>query len=1053
MLNLYLLGTFKIILDGDPVTGFATDKARALLAYLALESDRPQSRDGLAGLLWPDQPEKKARQNLRQTLLYLRQALCADDSCLLIDRDTAQFDPGGDYTLDVTEFQALSRACRQHRHRQPETCLPCIQRRERQAALYRGEFLEHFYLSDSALFEEWATLQREWLHREAVEALFALTEFHTRRGDLARAREFARRQVELEPWREEAHRQLMRLLALEGQRSAALAQYETCRRILRAEFDVEPAAETAQLWAHIKAGNVAPPRPAPALPLPPTPFVGREAELRDLTESLADPDCRLVTLTGPGGIGKTRLALELAEAHRGVYPDGVVWVALDAIQAASLIVPTIAQGLGLTLYGKEPPEAQLRNYLRERTLLLALDNAEHLPELGALADRLLRGVPGLTLLVTSRERLALREEWLFAVEGLAQPDRAALFVQTARRTHRKFAPGPEDLAAIDAICRLVEGMPLALELAAPRIIGRSCAALARDLATGLDALQSTLRNAPERHRSVRAAFEHSWERLPDAEREVFARLAVFRGSFTAEAVRAVVGDAADCLPGLIAQSLVRHLPDGRYQLHGLLRQFAAEKLAAEEATTTAARHAAFYAVVLAERERDLKGAEQDVALQAIARDLANARQAWTWAAEHHRLDVFRRAQEGLFVFLALRSWYQEGATLFARAATAVGERDPLLLGGLLARQARCSEFTRPAEEATALYERSLTFLQGQHAERETALPLYGLGYMAHLRGDYAAARQYFEESLTRYEAAGNRWGAANVLSSLCLTLRREGDFAAARDCGLQSLAIRRDLGDRRGIASSQNNVGLVQCALGEYAAAERALRESLTLCRELEHTIGAANALTGLCHVMFRAGDVAKATQYQQDALALFREVGDLWGVALALNNLGQLALECEDAATARPLLEEAVAGYRRAGVQSGLPNTLGNLGRACEMLGEVATAAYHFHAALTLALELHDLPFGLEILTRGTALLADQQPAADLVSVLTFILRHPALLGETRRTATALQTRLQATIPPEHVESVAPRDFQAAAAIIAVRLDAIMQSGGDKSRATHVGG
>lgn len=1041
-LTLTLFGAFQARVGGRPLTEFATDKARALLAYLAVERDYPHRREALAALLWPEQPEARARQSLRQALSHLRQALCdnsAECPFLLVERNEVQLNPAAVARVDVTEFVALAQTSASHHHRRREICRPCLQRAEALLALYRGEFLNGLHVADSAGFEEWALLKGEWLHLRAVESLMLLADFHERRGELEPALRYARRLVELDPWCEEAHRQLMRLLLHSGQRSAALAQYETCRRVLQAEFGAEPTVETAQLRESIRQGRVPLPPPAAALPTPLSPFVGRAAELRELSELLAAPETRLVTLTGPGGIGKTRLALETARAHIGLYPDGVYWVALDALPSAVHIVPAIAESLGLTLYGKEPPETQLLNYLREKSLLLALDNAEHLPELGALAAQLLRTAPTVVLLVTSRERLALREEWVVVVEGLeyqaaeeASPPAAhTLFVQTARRVIHNFTPGAADLAAIAEICRLVEGMPLAVELAAPWIAGRSCAALARDLAGGLDVLQSALRNTPERHRSVRAAFAYSWTRLPEAERRLFAGLAVFRGSFTLDAARAVAGAEAAHLPGLVAQSLVRCLPDGRYQLHGLLRQFAAEKLPPDEALAVAARHAAFYAALLDECEDALKGRGQEAALRALTLDSANVYQAWAWATEQPAPDVFRRGQEGLFVFLSLRSWYQEGAALFAQAADAVQASDPLLHGELLARQGRCSEFIAPAEEATALYERSLALLRGLGAEREAALPLYGLGYMAHLRGDYAASRQYLGESLALYETVGNRWGAANVLSSLCLTLRRQGDFAAARAYGQRSLDIRRALGDRRGIASSQNNMGLLLCALGEYPAAELALRESLALCRELSHTVGAANALTSLCQVAFNAGDIAKSIQYQQEALALFREVGDLWGVALAQNNLGQLELERGAAAAARPLLEAAVAGYRRAGVQSGLTNALSNLGRVCETLGEFSAAAGHLQEALALSLTIGDLPFGLEVLARAAALLARYPGTAATshalspATVLDYVLNHPALLEETRNAATKFRQQLPAPgLPDAH----ATLDFQTAA-------------------------
>lgn len=257
-LSISLLGTFQVSLDGRPAVGLATDKARALLAYLAVEANRPHSRSALAGLLWPDQPEDRARQSLRQALLYLRQALGEQDDregWLEVSRETVQLNRTGALWLDVAAFVALNETCRQHRHRHAETCQPCLRRWEEMATLYRGEFLAGFLVDDSDLFEEWTWLKREWLHRQAIEVLATLAACAERRGDYAQAREYAWQQVELEPWREEAHRALMRLLAQDGQRSAALAQYQACRRALAAELDVEPTTETQALYEQIKSAN------------------------------------------------------------------------------------------------------------------------------------------------------------------------------------------------------------------------------------------------------------------------------------------------------------------------------------------------------------------------------------------------------------------------------------------------------------------------------------------------------------------------------------------------------------------------------------------------------------------------------------------------------------------------------------------------------------------------------------------------------------------------------------------------------------------------------
>jgi DNA-binding SARP family transcriptional activator/predicted ATPase len=1037
-LSISLLGSFQVTLDDRPVTDFVTDKTRALLAYLAVENDRPHRRESLAGLLWPDQPDQDARRNFRQALFNLRQALSDDDSqpLLCIDRNDVRLNLDAELHVDVDTFTRLLENCDHHHHRRVDNCRPCLLRLEQLLKLYRGEFLAGFSLDDSTLFEEWLLLKREWLHRRAVDALTTLADYHERRGEFDQARRYAQQQVHFEPWREEAHRQLMRLLALGGQRSAALAQYQTCTRALQIELGVEPSSETIKLADQIKQGSLPSPI-APALPIAPTPLVGREIDRAELADRLASPEGRLITLVGPGGIGKTRLALHIAHDQLGLFADGVAWAALGSISTTDLIVPTIAAAVGLTLYGKELPQTQLFNYLREKCALLVIDNVEHLPEVGGLVAELLYRAPHLSLLITSRERLALQEEWMYEVEGLSYPraitdaaeqyDAPRLFMQCARRTSRKFALTAADQAALVKICQLVEGMPLALEMAAAWTVTRSCEEIAQAIAASLDLLATTLRNVPERQRSVRATFEHSWAQLSDRERQTFARLAVFRGSFSAEAAAQVAAATVSDLSALVTRSLLRYLPDNRFQLHELLRQFAAEKLAAQpaEVDSVSAQHARYYAAFLAERELALKGAAQDTALRAIDEEIANVRRAWEWAIGAVEmncppaLDVLRQSQEALLVFFWLRSWFHEGAALFARAAAAVehsaGAAD-LLVGQLLARQARCMEFTAPAVEATALYQRSLSIFQRRPGvpDQDSALPLYGLGYMEHMQGHFATARQNYETSLALYRAAGDRWGAANVLSNLCLSLRRQGAFEEARRCGLESLELRRAIGDQRGIASAQNNLALVYTALGEHAAAAPALQESIEICRAIGHPIGEANALTTLCNLAHAAGDRDAALRYQRAALTLFQQVGDLWGVAVAHNNLGQLNLENDELAAAMTHFQQSVKLYRQLGIQTGLANALSNVGQVHYLRGEWCAAAEAWHEALDLTLQIGDVPIGLEILLRAATLWAQQDHDSAPLSVIAFVRQQPTLLEETRRMSEAVYTQLHSRFTPE---------------------------------------
>jgi predicted ATPase/DNA-binding SARP family transcriptional activator len=579
--SLTLLGSYEVRLDGEPVTSFVSNKVRALLAYLAVEAERPHRREVLAGLLWPDCLEQAARASLRNALSNLRQAIGDRDAelpFLDITRETIQFNSASDCWLDVAAFTALVEAGGQGE--------PVRQRLEKAVTLYRGSFLEGFYLKDSPAFDDWCLLTREQLQRLALTALHRLAEEYEWHGELERACNYAWRQVELEPWQEEAHQQLMRLLALSGQRSAALAQYEICRRALMEDLGVEPVEETTALYEHIRDGAKLRPRtriPPHNLPAPPTPLIGRKAELAEIEDRLQDPACRLLTLVGPGGSGKTRLALEAAAKQMDNFFHGIFFVPLASLQSADAIVPAIAQALGFSFYREGTPQQQLLDYLRQKNMLLVLDNFEHLLDGVGLVGEILEAAPGIEIVITSRARLKMQGEHLFSVAGMdfpprtpdsfsedgkgefddvAQYDAVKLFLTSARRLRPNFDLREDNMADVVRICRLVQGMPLGILLATAWVEILTPAEVAAQIEQSFDFLRRDWRDVPQRQRSMRAVFDHSWNLLTVRQRTVFQALSVFRGGFTHEAAQQVVGASLRELMALVSRCFLHRTPDG-----------------------------------------------------------------------------------------------------------------------------------------------------------------------------------------------------------------------------------------------------------------------------------------------------------------------------------------------------------------------------------------------------------------------------------------------------------------------------------------------------------
>lgn len=426
------------------------------------------------------------------------------------------------------------------------------------------------------------------------------------------------------------------------------------------------------------------------IPVQTTPFIGREKDIREVKRLLLDEQgCRLLTLLGPGGIGKSRLALAVATDMLDTMPDGVYFISLAPISEVDDIVPAIAQSLNFKFYGKKEPAEQLLEYLQAKKLLLILDNIEHLPDGATLLPDILKRGPDVLLLTTSRERLKLQEEWIYSLAGLSYPSNEdvsdknvtgssveayqalQLFSQRARQAHSDSSASDE-IADIIQICQLVEGMPLGLELAAGWVRTLTCHEIALEIERSLDFLSSTQHNIPERHRSLRSVIAQTWQRLTVDEQSVMCQLSVFRGGCTREAAQAVTGATLVLLSSLIDKALLRRTDTGRYEIHELIRQFAAEQLEqdAEHAAQVQDQHREYFIAFLEANEVDVKGGRQKESLTRIKADMDNVRIAWRQSLALQDARSINRAAECLFVFYLYSSGHYEGQVAFQQAVKA-----------------------------------------------------------------------------------------------------------------------------------------------------------------------------------------------------------------------------------------------------------------------------------------------------------------------------------------------------------------------------------------------
>ncbi|HEU5327316.1 MAG TPA: BTAD domain-containing putative transcriptional regulator [Thermomicrobiales bacterium] len=860
-----LLGAFQVSYAAAPVTGFQRAKVQAFLAYLAIECGRPHRRSKLAGLLWPDLPEADALRNLTQALVRLRAALAHGDDPVRASRATVQWRAEA-AAVDVVEFVRLAGSA------EPADL-------EQAATLYQGELLAGFALPGCEAFEEWLLLKREELREQALRVLQTLSEWYRAAGRAAEAAVAASRQLALDPWREAAHRQLMHALAAGGDQAAALAAYARCVAVLRDDLGVTPGDETARLAERIRAGDPAL-RSAPPtrLTLPPrlhnlpaalTPLLGREVELADLV-ALPDAAARLVTIVGAGGVGKTRLALDIAWALRSRFSDGVWWVPLAGVQAsedpalqATTVVGVIAAALDLTMDRQVAPLDALAEHLRERTMLVVLDNCEHLPELGGVTRMLLETAPALRVLATSREPLGIGGEALRRLGGLAVPagdvpDPAGhagvrLFLDHARRRSPGWGQDPRELAGAVRLCRLLDGLPLGIELAAPWVEHYAPDEIGDALQTDLDFLAARTRDLPDRHRSLRAAFEYTWHLLTAGEQRALARLAVFQGSFDRAAAHEVAGTQATTLVRLVDKSLLSLGGTGRYALHELLRQFAAERLAGDpEAAVLPGRHAAYYLALAEQATPELTGPGRATWFPRLEAEHDNLRAALAWARTQPQADTEMRLAGALGRFWLLRGYVGEGREWVEHALTRRGVS------------------AAPCRVRARLCEAGGMLLCGQ--------------------GDRARGEQLFEQSIALYRAAGDTAGEVNVRILLAGVAYDYAEFSRAVAIWESCVQLARAIDHPEALLRSLSNLGAAWYYMGDLERAAASLEESLVLSRRAGRADSVAVQLSNLGNVARRKGDLQRADAYLKEALALSSSLNDPRRIAAVLERLAAAA-------------------------------------------------------------------------------------------------------------------------------------------------------------------
>jgi predicted ATPase/DNA-binding SARP family transcriptional activator len=924
--RLHLFGP-PAVESGGTTLALAFERRTQLAVLLALRGEWVP-RAELATMLWPEQSGKLAFANLRKTLFRLPSLRWAE----ALELQTAALRFGA-----ATDVAAFESAVRDGRIAEA-------------LALYRGDLLAGFDDGQSEAWTRWLTFERDRLRAAWRSTALA----HLDGGVLepATAIALAVRLLEADPLDEAALRHQMSALARDGQAGAARAAYRQFVERLKEDLGLDPGVELRALHETLAGAprRAAPEAGAAVSPAIADGFVGRSVELQRIADLLSRDECRLLCLVGPGGVGKTRLARRAMQLLAPEYADGTAFVALEDVETPVQFGLRLAQEAGVAT-GQRSGDALARaiDAWRERRLLLVLDNFEQLAEHAPLLERMLEECPRMKILVTSRLRLVVADEWSMPVEGLPYPDpedrdrveafdAVRLFVNVARRVEPAFSAAAEREAIVD-ICRQVEGLPLALELAAAWVRVLSCREIAQELRQGTELLRATDARHPARHASIEAVFDNSWRRLADAERTALARLAVFHGGFSAETARAVTGASLPVLGSLVDKSLLAK-DRARMHLHPLVQQLAALKLEASGArAATEAAHAAYFHRWLQQLEAGAASGQRDV-LQAIDTEFENCRRAWACSIARGKADELLRSLPALHHYFEDRARFEDGLALLRQGVESdVARADDGLLARLLGLAALMEMRLARYADAEATAARALAVAH-RPADRDARYRVLAVqGGCALATGRPTEARRIYRRGLALAKALARASDIASTLDNLALCEKRLGHYDEALALTLEALGQHRRHGDHARLAVCLNNLGSMYTFLDEDDAARAHLSEGLVLCERHGLTSTRAFVLANLTELALKSDDADAAREHAERAIDGAEQAGLRSLVAWLKVQLARLAARRGEPDAARTLLADAAELAVALGAQSVKPAVVMGFAELLEAQGHPAAA------------------------------------------------------------------------------------------------------------------
>jgi predicted ATPase/DNA-binding SARP family transcriptional activator len=881
----------------------ATQKSTSLLAYLLLNKNFPHSREKLATLFWGDVSEEKARHSLRTSLVTLRKEL--GNELFITDHETVQINPDISIWVDALELQQYAHSATKDDFSNMQYAID----------LYRGDLLADFY-------DEWVLEEREHYRVLYLDLLLRMTQLMRSRSEYVRAIEYAESALVSDPANERAHQHLIFCRLASGDRSAALRQYEICHRVLQEELAVEPSPETIALYRWIVQAPVeAFEARITNLPIPITSFIGRAREMARVKQLLEK--ARLVTLTGSGGCGKTRLAIQVASDLVVSFRDGVWWVDIAPLLDTSLIPQAIAKAVGVHEIPNAPLSESLVNHFHARNILLVLDNCEHLVDgIVRLAMALLGACPELKILATSREVLGIQGEMFLRVPPLSFPisrklqpgekledyESVRLLIERATAVKMDFKYTGENASAVAQICQRLDGIPLAIELAAARVKVLPVQQIAARLDDRFSFLTNASRTTLPRHQTLRAVIDWSFNLLSEKEQAVLCKLSVFVGGWTLEASAAVCSDAVssremlDVMSSLVDKSLVivseEPVGEARYRMLETMRQYGLERLnEAGQVDATRHRHALFFAELAEKTEQQLRSREMRTWIERLEIEHDNFRAALEWSLTHESPESSCRFAGALGIFWRKRGYLSEGREYLERLMARGKKAPPRTLVKAMIPVSLLMRDLGDYDRAMALQEESLEILRATRDKLGMVEALIQGGLLAVYENDPQRAFAYFDECLDVSEELDYHWGRAMALVNLghAALFNLQWNAQAKSRC-VESLELFKELNDETEQAHALIILGAGAHYENDDQRGRTQLEQAVTICRQAGDKRQLAWATTVLSIMIRRQGGVDEALPVAKEALRLAIELGEktitVWAsifLALLVKDLGQI--------------------------------------------------------------------------------------------------------------------------------------------------------------------